>query len=80
MTKGQLSIEFVFSILLLLLIVYIFITTNIGFKNKLESSINYKDYNTKSCILKEQLLIENNGVIKNDECNYKKTKSTSNDT
>lgn len=74
--KAQISIEFIFGILILLIIVYFFITMNVSFKNKLKTNINYKNYNQELCLIKQQVLTSQQGVIINDSC--KEIKSTSN--
>jgi uncharacterized protein (UPF0333 family) len=76
MNKAQISLEFMFAILLLLIILSLFISTNIFFNNKINQNINYDKYNTKYCEIKENYIIENNGEILNDKC---KQQSTNND-
>jgi|GEM_PF-1664693 len=64
-SNGQLSIEFLASLLLLLLIISMLITTNLNFKSKIENKINYKSYNEKMWLLEKKYLEENNGVANN---------------
>ena len=49
---------------------------NVSFKNKLKTNINYKNYNQELCLIKQQVLTSQQGVIINDSC--KEIKSTSN--
>jgi len=78
--RGQVSIEFLLSLLILLIVVSLFISTNLKLKDKLETKINYKEYNLKVCTLKQTKLMEENGVIKYDSCKPKTEERTSNGT
>ncbi|MFA7576001.1 MAG: hypothetical protein WCY27_01970 [archaeon] len=62
----------------MLIVLSLFINLNINYKNKLETKINYKDYNNKICVIKNHILEKNNGVIANDSC-LKIKQSTGND-
>ena len=74
--KGQVSIEFLLSLFILLIILALFIKTNIYFKNKLEEGINYNQYNEEVCSLKEVYLNQKEGKLIGDFC---VTKRASND-
>jgi len=66
--NAQISIEFILSLLILLIIILLFLKTNISFKNKLETKINYNNYNENICVLKDIYLDQKEGVIINDSC------------
>jgi uncharacterized protein (UPF0333 family) len=66
--NAQISIEFILSLLILLIIILLFLKTNISFKNKLETKINYNNYNESVCVLKNIYLDQKEGVIINDSC------------
>ncbi len=74
--NGQISIEFILSIFILLIIILLFLKTNISFKNKLETKINYDNYNQTTCILKETYLNQKEGVIINDSCKEQKERAS----
>ncbi|NCP72491.1 hypothetical protein GW835_03835 [archaeon] len=78
MLKGQVSLEFIFAFLIILITLYLFINTNIYFKETLKEKINFKNINQEICFIKEKMLTKNNGVLVYDACRAKK--STSNDT
>jgi len=73
--KGQVSIEFILGLLILLMIILLFLKTNITFKNKLETKINFNEYNQKICILKENYLDQKKGVLMNDSCTYQEKRA-----
>ncbi len=73
--KGNLSLEFLLCLLIILLTLSLLITTNVYFKERLEEDINYKDINQQICFLKKIVIEKNNGEITNDVCK----ESTSND-
>ncbi|HPC09917.1 MAG TPA: hypothetical protein PLN85_02445 [archaeon] len=66
--KGQLSLEFMFCLVLLLIIVSLFVSVNLFFKEKLDTNINYTGFNTKLCSLKYNKLQSSNGFFINDVC------------
>lgn len=66
--KGQLSLEFTFCLVLLLIIVSLFVSVNLFFKEELDTNINYTGFNTKLCSLKYNKLQFSNGFFINDVC------------
>jgi uncharacterized protein (UPF0333 family) len=75
-TKGIVSLEFLFMLLIIILSISLLISTNLYFKEKLEEN-NFKKINIDLCRIKEKLIENNSGVLKYDVC---KSKSTDNDT
>lgn len=73
--KGNLSLEFLLYLLIILLTLSLLITTNVYFKERLEEDINYKEINQQICFLKKIIVEKNNGEITDDVCK----ESTSND-
>lgn len=78
MLKGQISLEFLFSFLIILITLYLLITTNLYFNDTLKEKINFENINSEICSLKENILQKNNGELFYDTCKTKE--SPSNDT
>jgi uncharacterized protein (UPF0333 family) len=76
--KGQISLEFLFSFLIILITLYLLITTNLYFNDTLKEKINFENINSEICSLKENILQKNNGELFYDTCKTKE--SPSNDT
>jgi len=76
--KGQVSLEFLFAFLIILITLYLLITTNLYFNDALKEKINFDNINYEVCFLKEKVIQKNNGELFYDTCKTKE--STSNDT
>jgi len=74
--NGQISIEFILSIFILLIIILLFLKTNTSFKNKFETKINYDNYNQTICILKDTYLNQKEGVIIDDSCKEQRERTS----
>lgn len=67
MLKGQLSLEFIFCILIVLIVLFLFVRVNVYYKQTLEKN-DFQETNEIVCALKKEFIKINNGVLKNDKC------------